>query len=370
MLQAALLLLGCALSRYLWEINIVIASVVIGVTSVGVLFYLLIVVAGTVSKNCPYQTPAADFLRSILLHHIPRLRSAPSVTFAFVSFKCSQITKSSRFCSACITWWSLMKRPWYSVSNMVYTLIYYLIAPPLTLIIDGYRLVRVVIRSLIALGGAAHRRFNATPFPRPSYSLEQRRIAADLRCISWILQTSLDRAVHLSTFKLLVSMQELSHLDPILVADCLGVFIGCVNVSNGKVMIMQGLEQLATASANGLFLTFHHLMVMDPTSSILADLHRRYNKVFPAKVDFTGLPFYSTMTMAHALVNRFGNPRYVWWDNHRLPGHKHIPFSRRVLEAAQAEFRRTKKYLVGRSAPPSISCLWTPCHQLLLSQIA
>ena len=35
MLQAALLLLGCALSRYLWEINIVIASVVLGTTLFG-----------------------------------------------------------------------------------------------------------------------------------------------------------------------------------------------------------------------------------------------------------------------------------------------------------------------------------------------
>ncbi|KAF9777416.1 hypothetical protein BJ322DRAFT_659378 [Thelephora terrestris] len=50
MLQAALLLLGCALSRYLWEINIVVASVVIGVTSFGVIFYLFIIIAGRPSR--------------------------------------------------------------------------------------------------------------------------------------------------------------------------------------------------------------------------------------------------------------------------------------------------------------------------------
>ena len=59
MLQVALLLLGCALSRYLWEIDTTVASVVLGVTSFGVLFYLFIVVAGAVFASCPYQTPGA-----------------------------------------------------------------------------------------------------------------------------------------------------------------------------------------------------------------------------------------------------------------------------------------------------------------------
>ena len=53
MLQAALLLFGCALSRYLWEVDMTIASVVLGVTSFGVLSYLFIVIAGTASESCP-----------------------------------------------------------------------------------------------------------------------------------------------------------------------------------------------------------------------------------------------------------------------------------------------------------------------------
>jgi hypothetical protein len=40
MLHISLLLLGCALSRYLWGIDATIASVVIGATSLGVLFYI------------------------------------------------------------------------------------------------------------------------------------------------------------------------------------------------------------------------------------------------------------------------------------------------------------------------------------------
>ena len=66
MLQIALLLLSCALSRYLWEINIVIVFVVLGVNSFGVAFYAFIVIAGTASESCPYQTPCAHILQHTL----------------------------------------------------------------------------------------------------------------------------------------------------------------------------------------------------------------------------------------------------------------------------------------------------------------
>ena len=68
MLQAALLLLGYALSEYLYSIGKVVASVVIGFTAFGLLFYLLIVSAAILSYNCPFQTPA-----SLILHFLVRL---------------------------------------------------------------------------------------------------------------------------------------------------------------------------------------------------------------------------------------------------------------------------------------------------------
>ena len=76
MLQAALLLLGVALSRYLWEVDITIASVVLGVTSLGVIFYIFIIIAGTASNDCPYQTPFSRIFRYVprlFFHHAPRL---------------------------------------------------------------------------------------------------------------------------------------------------------------------------------------------------------------------------------------------------------------------------------------------------------
>ena len=66
MLQVALLLLGCALSDYLFFINKAVASVVIGFTTLGFLFYFLIVSAATLSYNCPFQTPLSLILRFLI----------------------------------------------------------------------------------------------------------------------------------------------------------------------------------------------------------------------------------------------------------------------------------------------------------------
>ena len=65
LLQLSLLLLGAALSRFLWDVNQVVASVVAGFTAYGLCFYACIVIAGTLSYECPFQTPLSLILRSL-----------------------------------------------------------------------------------------------------------------------------------------------------------------------------------------------------------------------------------------------------------------------------------------------------------------
>ena len=65
MLQIALLLLTCGLSRYMWLVNASVARVVISFTVLGVLFYAGIVGAGTSSYECPFQTPVSIGLRHL-----------------------------------------------------------------------------------------------------------------------------------------------------------------------------------------------------------------------------------------------------------------------------------------------------------------
>ena len=70
-LQCALLLLGFALSRYLWGVNRSVSSVIIGFTSFGLLFYLSIVTASIFSFDCPFQTPLSLVIRSIICLAVP-----------------------------------------------------------------------------------------------------------------------------------------------------------------------------------------------------------------------------------------------------------------------------------------------------------
>jgi hypothetical protein len=65
MLQIALLLLACGLCKHMASINASIAGALIVLTILGVLFYAGIVIAGTSSYNCPFQTPASRSLRSL-----------------------------------------------------------------------------------------------------------------------------------------------------------------------------------------------------------------------------------------------------------------------------------------------------------------
>lgn len=67
-LQLALLLLGCGLSQYMWTLNQTIACTIIGVTGFGILFYIAIVIAGTISYECPFQTPLSLVLRAFGAH--------------------------------------------------------------------------------------------------------------------------------------------------------------------------------------------------------------------------------------------------------------------------------------------------------------
>ena len=360
MLQAALLLLGCALSRYLWEIDITVASVVLGMTSFGVIFYLLIVVAGTVSESCPYQTPGAHIFRLILQsfrHHLlPTLHSTSAAIYVTISSNFSRLFEASWCCRLFFDWWSAMKRPWYenNITSILMT--------PVSLFValghDAYYLVHTIFQLLAALYRTAHHQLMGSHRTAYRWFLEisslrtigqdQRTIMLDLTCISWILQTSLDIAVRLSTFKYLTSLPELAPFHPSLVVDCFNIFTRCLNVSDGKVVILQGMEQLATMSADGFFRTLYHLTTIDPTSSVLVDLQRRYNEVFPSEIDFTSLPFQLTMTKIHTLAGRFGNPHDIRWHNHGLFIQEHIPFARRMAEAAKEKYNQTQPGKVPR----------------------
>ena len=358
MLQSALLLLGYAISRYLWEINTTIASVVLGVTLLGVTFYVFIVLAGTFSESCPYQTPAAHLFRYtfhyLRINLLPAIRSTPVVVSSFIS----RTYYASWSCRWLVTWSSDMRPPWYSTSNITNALQFPILL--LTLVMDVYCFGRMVIRSLIAFCTVLLRRLVGSRRTTHRWSTVisslrplipgQQAIKMDLQCISWILQTSLDRVIHLSAFKHLTSMPHLSNFHPTLVVDCFNIFLRCININNGKVVISQGSEELAPASASGFFRILHHLATMDPASSFLTDLQQRYNDVFPSDVDFTDLPFQSTMAKIHTLAGRFGHPRDIPWHPRTTSIQEHVPFVRSMAEAVRERYGKPQ----GEKVPSRI----------------
>ena len=256
MLQAALLLLGCALSHYLWEINITVASIVLGVTSFGVILYIFLVSAGAASESCPYQTPGSHALRY------------------------------------------LSRRAFFSAASVS----------------------------------------------------DRQTAALDSRCISWMLQTSLDKDVRLSTLKHLTTMVELGNVDPTLVVDCFNTFVGCVKVgvSYHEVVAVQGLEELATVSALGLFNTISHLIGTDPTSRVLEDLRRRYARVFPPRADFHGHQFHHIMNAVNCLFVRSQERRPFRWWGYKPSTHEHTTVSRNIMKFAWFEYQRTPRVKVPR----------------------
>ena len=279
MLQAALFLLGCALSRYLWSVDSIVALVVLGITSFGAIFYVLIIVAGATSESCPYQTPGSQFLRYLARKFRSVLTAiAPALGNAF-----RKTTKTIAF-------------------NQLH--------------------------------GA---------FPTPEQRSTWRIAVLDLRCVSWTLQTSLDKAVRLSALKhLMSSMLEFTGFDSTLAVDCFGAFIACISVSNERVVITQGLDKLATVSAGCFCRAFHRLSITDPTSSVLADLRRRYVEVFPVHTDFTDLRSCHTITMTHAVVTGYWDHWSIVRDDDRPSNLEHILIARVMAEVAQANYQQNR----------------------------
>ena len=359
MLQGALLLLGCALSRYLWEVNITVASVVLGITSFGIALYLLIIIVGTAFESCPYQTPGASISRHIV--HYVRCHLLPAV----ISYRLPDFTLIPFTHLVVLEWWLGFQPPWYSTHNIsnLSRLLYIPFSLAFDFFLNGRAILRWLARfgksvyrlqrrtfgkvrwSLVSFGKNAYRWFTHVP---QAHGLDQHTISFDLECISWILQTSLDKLVHLVALKHLAAIPELAQFNPTLVTGCFNVFINCISVSNRRVVIKRGFEELATVSASTFLRTFLHLSVLDQTSSILVDIRRHYYAVFPDYMDFTGLPFCSTMTKIYILFGKFPISHSHKQDNSILPIPEHIPFSREILNTAQGECQRTRDREVPR----------------------
>jgi hypothetical protein len=343
-LQVSLLLLGCALSRYLWDVSIIVASVVVGVTLLSSIFYLSIVVAGATSESCPYQTPGSLTLRRLWSRAWGIIHSVHLV----ITSALGNTSKQSRVVQAVLLN-ADVHDPWWSRGEIIPFLRDLILQVPPGFAIDVYHLGRAGIQMLSTLPVGVYRfarsadtRLRDIP---PAY---HQTTPPHLRCISWMLHTCLDKHIRLTTLKYLQTMTELTGLGPTIIADCLNAFAECFGFSNDRLVLMDGLEQLATVSATCFFRTFYHLLATDPTLHVMVALRRGFTVAFPPHLDFADSPFVSTMAMIHVLVGPVENNRNIQWHNYRSPSREHIPFARYMAEAARAGYQQTQRRKVPR----------------------
>ena len=351
MLQVALLLLGCALSRYLWEINTTVASVVLGVTSAGVISYMFIVVVGTASESCPYQTPGSNSLR----HLWPKVQRIPHSVASASSSVASVVVLVFRESKTFRTTYINMQyyHPWWSRGKILPFLKDMALEIPHAFAIDTHHLGRAMMWQLtallVSLGHGVHNWLCGTTFT-PAQKSDQQTTVLELRCISWMLQTSLDKAVHLLIMKHLATITTLANFDPTLVMDCLNTFMSCikVDINTHEVVIVQGLKQLAATSALCLFNTLSHLMVMDPNSSLIDNVHQCYVKVLSPQADFHGHQFYHTMNSIRCLFVQWQERRDFSWDEYKPSTNEYTMVASNFVKIAQFGHQRVQKLKVPR----------------------
>ena len=313
-LQSALLLFGCALSRYLWGINRTVASVVLGATSFSIASYTLIVIVGAASASCPYQTPAAHALRQF---------SPASPLFI----------RNSKFIGLPAIWWGdLMKLKWSSFFMDTLLL-------PVYLALAIYLLMKAMAKTFVAIPQTVHGWFHRSHRWNPQVEL-------DVQCITWVLYQSLDKSIHLLALKLLATITTLGNFNPILVSTCFDILMGSVVVIGNRVEVAQDSEELVAASALCCLHTFSHLAAMDPASSVLKDVYQSYTRIFPSEANFEGIQSYHCFVIIHRMFypsHKLPQWQTLQWKDYELPSNEHVV----LTQLAQFEYQR-KQHEVPR----------------------
>jgi len=196
MLQLALLLLGCALSQYLWMISRTVAGVVAAMTLFGITSYVLFTLAATLYYNCPYQTPPSILTRTIIRY-----------------LKCSDVAfaRSLRSFLASFTPIRNLRRVLRRLRSGVRT------------VLRGFDCASATAEGAEDIPLAV---VTATfPWDFKGISIDWEVSRADARCISWILDSTTDTDVIFSTVRFAADTiwypETVGALSPHVLADLL-----------------------------------------------------------------------------------------------------------------------------------------------------
>ena len=245
MLQVALLWLACGLSRYLWTISRTIAGVILAMTLFGITLYIFLTLAATFYYNCPYQTPPSILTRT------------------FIKYLTRSDTEFAR-----------------SLRSLIAFL------PSIQGLKKIPRLLRSGVRSVVESFGCVPTITEeaediplAVVLESPNRIFEDISInwevcKADTRCISWMLESTTDPDVILSTVRFTADMiwypEIAGALSPHILAD---LFFDCL--SDGRVI--PGKLEHAGSIGMALATVLSIRLNMEPEGEGLRELCNRLN---------------------------------------------------------------------------------------------
>jgi len=243
MLQLALLLLGCALSRYLWVISRTVAAVTIAFTLFGITSYLFFTLAATMYYNCPYQTPLSILTRA-----------------AFRYLTCSDAAFARSVRSA------ITSLP--STNNLGRNLKH--LRSGVRGALESFRCIPAVVQDAEHIPAAAIVVLPTRIFE--AILIDWEACKADARCISWVLHSTTDPDIILSTVRFAADTtwypEIAGALSPHILAD---LFFDCL--LDGRVI--PGKEEHVISIGMALASVLSIQLTMEPKNKGLRDLCER-----------------------------------------------------------------------------------------------
>ena len=297
-LQVALVLLGFALSKYLWTISRTVAGVIVAVTLFGLTLYVFLTLAATLYCNCPYQTPPSILIRTL------------------IKYVTSRDTKFTR-----------------SIRSVVAPL------PPINNLGRALWRLRSGVRSALESFGripavaeeSEHIPLAIVVAGSPTQFLEEISVdwevyKADARCISWVLYSTTDADVIFSTVRFAADMvwypEIVGALSPHVLAE---LFFDCL--LDGEVI--PGKSEHASSIGLALASVLSVYLCTDPENQALRELCERIDDQVdwelssgPTLMSVTAILRFIATTPASAeeldltniTPNQLPTTYWLWWS--------------------------------------------------------
>jgi len=148
------------------------------------------------------------------------------------------------------------------------------------------------------------------------------------------------------------------------------VLLDYVIVDRGRVTERPGLEQGAKAASLCLL---RALSSVDPTSTSLRDIRRRYAATIPSDADFKGLLCYHTINAVHATLVDSRARKFFEWTDYKPRADEHIFFANPLVQVAHKwkQYGKVPRWLLrfaihflSHGSPPPITVI-TDCLTII-----